>query len=248
MKCQLHQETIVDLARGVALPAAAEAAEAHMAECAQCKADLAREHELSAGLLALAASTEHVEPPAGLEARLLEAFDTLQRSHAEAGSGSLRAKAGAGSAVEARQWRVYGRALAAAASVVLVTGLAVSRLELTADPPAAPPAPARTPPEGPVAVSLTSVAIELLSQEVSRPGGASRASAETRIVFQEIPGASALPAFESARILRTELPVEALPAYGVEIVPDAVRRKVVLDLLVGQDGYARGVRVVPGAH
>lgn len=49
---------------------------------------------------------------------------------------------------------------------------------------------------------------------------------------------------ESARIVRTELPVSALPAYGLPIVPDAARSAVQADLLIGQDGLARGIRLV----
>jgi hypothetical protein len=62
--------------------------------------------------------------------------------------------------------------------------------------------------------------------------------------FVPVPGAAALPRLESARIVRYELPIGALPAYGVEIVPDAARRAVEAELLVGQDGYARAIRLV----
>ena len=63
--------------------------------------------------------------------------------------------------------------------------------------------------------------------------------------FVAVPGAAALPRLESARIVRYELPIGALPAYGVEIVPDAARPAVEAELLVGQDGYARAIRLVP---
>jgi hypothetical protein len=65
--------------------------------------------------------------------------------------------------------------------------------------------------------------------------------------FVPVPGAAALPRLESATIVRFELSLAELPAYGVEIVPDAARRAVEADLLIGQDGYARAIRIVTGS-
>lgn len=62
--------------------------------------------------------------------------------------------------------------------------------------------------------------------------------------FVPVPGAGLLPHLESARIVRYALPVAALPAYGVDVVPDAIRRDVLADLLIGQDGHARAIRLV----
>ena len=61
--------------------------------------------------------------------------------------------------------------------------------------------------------------------------------------FIEVPGAASLPRLESARIVRYELPLAALPAYGLEIAPGAERRAVEADLLIGQDGYTRAIRL-----
>jgi hypothetical protein len=65
--------------------------------------------------------------------------------------------------------------------------------------------------------------------------------------FVPIPGAASLPLLESASIVRYELPVSTLPRYGVDIMPDAPRRTVEADLLIGQDGYARAIRLVTGS-
>lgn len=62
--------------------------------------------------------------------------------------------------------------------------------------------------------------------------------------FVTLPGAIGLPSFESGRIVRVDLPVSSLPAYGVELVPDAARNEVQADVLVGQDGQARAIRLV----
>jgi hypothetical protein len=65
------------------------------------------------------------------------------------------------------------------------------------------------------------------------------------IEFVMIPAAAGLPPLESARIIRMEVPVSALPDYGLQVVSDGRRAAVEADLLVGQDGLARGIRLLP---
>jgi hypothetical protein len=62
--------------------------------------------------------------------------------------------------------------------------------------------------------------------------------------FMPVPGASALPRLESASIVRYELPLTTLRAYGVEIIPEPNQSSIDADLLIGQDGYARAIRVI----
>jgi len=62
--------------------------------------------------------------------------------------------------------------------------------------------------------------------------------------FVSIPGTDGLPDFESGEIVRVEIPLTSLPTYGIEILPDARRTPVAADLLVGQDGRARAIRLV----
>ena len=58
------------------------------------------------------------------------------------------------------------------------------------------------------------------------------------------PGAAELPTFESGHLMRIEVPVSALPSLG--LVPPATRAAVVqADVLVGQDGLPRAVRLSP---
>ena len=61
--------------------------------------------------------------------------------------------------------------------------------------------------------------------------------------FTPLPIASGLPALESGVIVRIELPVAALPRYGVAI-PDTPKSEVQADLLVGQDGQPRAIRFI----
>lgn len=61
--------------------------------------------------------------------------------------------------------------------------------------------------------------------------------------FVPWPGASALPPLESGEVLRVHLPVSILPALGLTPPPTRVT-SVRADVLVGQDGLTRAVRLV----
>ena len=58
------------------------------------------------------------------------------------------------------------------------------------------------------------------------------------------PGAAELPRFESGHLMRISVPVSALPSLG--LVPPASPAPVVqADVLIGQDGLPRAVRLSP---
>jgi hypothetical protein len=61
--------------------------------------------------------------------------------------------------------------------------------------------------------------------------------------FTLVPGAAALPAMESGSLVRMDVPVAMLPSLG--LTPPAGSGAVVrADLIVGQDGVTRAVRLV----
>lgn len=62
--------------------------------------------------------------------------------------------------------------------------------------------------------------------------------------FIALPTAVGLPTLESGRIVRLDVPMGVLPAYGLEVAPDDMGRVVQADVLVGQDGQPRGIRFV----
>ena len=64
--------------------------------------------------------------------------------------------------------------------------------------------------------------------------------------FIVLPAAVGLPAFESGQIVRIDVPVASLPAYGVPLIPDAATREIEADVLIGQDGQPRAIRLVSG--
>ena len=61
--------------------------------------------------------------------------------------------------------------------------------------------------------------------------------------FVPWPGAEAWPRFESGSLVRVDLPVSALIALGLP-VPLSTASVMQADIVVGQDGFARAVRLV----
>jgi hypothetical protein len=61
--------------------------------------------------------------------------------------------------------------------------------------------------------------------------------------FVMVPGAAALPEIESGSLVRIDLPVSALPALGI-MPPSGAVARVKADLIFGQDGLPRAVRLV----
>jgi hypothetical protein len=77
-----------------------------------------------------------------------------------------------------------------------------------------------------------------------RPPAAPVVAPLTTTEFVLWPGAAELPTFESGHLMRMEVPVSALPSLG--LVPPATHAAVVqADVLVGQDGLPRAVRLSP---
>ena len=58
------------------------------------------------------------------------------------------------------------------------------------------------------------------------------------------PGATVLPAFESGELVRTELPASVLPLLGFTSPSLPREGRVAADVVYGQDGEARAVRLV----
>jgi hypothetical protein len=76
-------------------------------------------------------------------------------------------------------------------------------------------------------------------------GTAPRQVAAAATEFVAWPGATALPAFESGELVRTELPVTVLPLLGITDARATRDGRVMADLLIGQDGMVRAVRLAP---
>jgi hypothetical protein len=62
--------------------------------------------------------------------------------------------------------------------------------------------------------------------------------------FYALPDADSLPPVESGLVVRVQMPMASLQLIGFPINPDRASERVEADLLLGQDGLARGVRLV----
>lgn len=61
--------------------------------------------------------------------------------------------------------------------------------------------------------------------------------------FYPLPDAEALPAIENAMVVRVQMPVSSLRLMGVPMDEERGETPVQAELLLGQDGLARGVRL-----
>jgi hypothetical protein len=62
--------------------------------------------------------------------------------------------------------------------------------------------------------------------------------------FYPLPEAEALPMLETAMVVRVQMPVSSLQLMGVPVGEERTESSVQAELLLGQDGLARGVRLV----
>ena len=62
--------------------------------------------------------------------------------------------------------------------------------------------------------------------------------------FYPLPEAADLPALETAMVVRVEMPASSLQFMGVPLGDDVSADPVEADVLLGQDGLARGVRLI----
>jgi hypothetical protein len=247
MSCPEYTDAILDVARGADVgPERLRQVRAHVAECAACRVRLSREESLTAGLGALSRTVAHSRPSAQLESRLLDAFRRAASAKATAGQAGIDPRSVVGEQTRTR-WRWVS--LAAAAAIML----AVIPAWLLEPPPK--PKPKPQPPAPQVVASRPAAAVQTppVAPAVSTParvGSARprRKAEPTGILrptgFVALPGAVGLPQFESGVIARIEISVTSLPNYGIQIAPDAARATVPADILVGQDGLARAIRLV----
>jgi hypothetical protein len=218
MTCRDFEADVVDLARGVEIDAdAAVRLGRHLERCPACTASLAREQELTAALKAMAAAGPVSTRAQEIEADLVAAFEA-QRA---AGAKPLASPHPVPMRRQARAW------LAAAA--VLVLAVAAWQVAVRRHPPgdAAP-----------------GVETERARAGASPGSDPARQAGGQEVPFVALPTALGLPALESGRIVRVELPAAELPAYGFVLEPQPSGGAVEADVLVGQDGQPRAIRFV----
>ncbi len=80
---------------------------------------------------------------------------------------------------------------------------------------------------------------------LTRPDVPAPAMAEsTEFDFYPLPEAEGLPPIENATVIRVQMPVASLQLMGLAVNEDNAADPVQADILLGQDGLARGVRLV----
>jgi hypothetical protein len=198
----------------------------------------------------LAAAGEAMTPEAvtQMEGRLLEAFS---QHHSQAG------RAG-------RPWARWA-AIAAALAIVTAAGARWHGLNVPATPPQQI---VHLAPAGPRAGGETVASISAPSRGPgvsAAPGGPTLSggappkprSRRPRVrsgrldapavkpdAFIALPAAASLPTFESGSIVRMDLELSSLAAFGLDISAAGGRSPIQADFLVGQDGEPRAIRVV----
>jgi hypothetical protein len=95
-----------------------------------------------------------------------------------------------------------------------------------------------------LARSQTSSAVRTALSPAASIAPAPEQGAEVAINFYPLPDADELPPMESATIVRVQLPMSSLRLMGVPVSEDRAAEFIQADMLLGQDGLARGVRFV----
>jgi hypothetical protein len=187
---------------------------------------------------------------ARMERELLDALTGLDAVEVQARSPTSRLvwRRSNGTPV-AVSWRPW---IAAAAAVLVVAAALFSWLveqpTVTGKQDVSPDAARHTsPPVGEKSTSRPAV-LPATAAATPRPGRRKNGTQPAHVIrpsgFIELPGSAGLPAFESGEIVRVEVPVASLPTYGIDISSGSAGAPVEADILIGQDGFARAIRLV----
>jgi hypothetical protein len=244
MTCRQLEPSIVDFARMVARPTDGRAEDvriaAHLLECPTCAGLFERERTMSAALRRLASVVEGPAPNPRQEDALLVRFDTAAARTPPRGHRPI--------------WTTF-----AAAGLMLATVLTLMlRTLLTWHSAGVPnlsaghvPAPSTVASEKqmhspasdtPVAATKQPAAIRAQTPPARRADVRSAGLADPTD-FVAWPGAAAWPPFESGELIRIDLPIDAVARIGFAPL-DSDATVVQADVLIGQDGFARAIRLV----
>lgn len=266
MSCQDFKRVVEELADGRLMDAAArDAGLSHAALCVGCAARLMEARGIGVGLR-VAARAETEEAPARVRATLLEAFAAQQRTaHAEQRPEAARPSnvAGLTSPRAARRW--LAAAAAAAAAVVLLSLTLPSLVRVSPSKPQevsdARPVPTQAPVEA-VKVerprilvggdtarenpskkisARTSKTARGLKRETRREPAAAQAEGNDYLPLTYLADAAAM---ESGTVVRVELSRSALISLGVPVGLDRTDETFKADVVLGDDGVARAIRLV----
>lgn len=248
MNCHELQSVLSEVARDQIIDASVrDKALSHTESCARCAARLADERALTGGLRMVAAASESDEAQVRVEAALAAAFRDYQVAAPVHAFGS----ASAGT----RRWLYIAAGFAAAAVIVVLLSLTVSR---TQDPqPSAPEKanqesdapnvePSPKPANPPVKEKLRRrSAASVVAKKGSKPQAeASSSEVEIATDFFPLMNRESWVEPDSGQIVRVELPRSALMSFGLPMNMERASERVKADVVVGNDGLARAIRFV----
>jgi hypothetical protein len=272
MSCQDFKRVVEELADGRLLDAAArDAGLSHAARCTGCAARLMEARGIGAGLR-VAARAETEEAPARVRAALLAAFAEQQCAGLEGqrpeGAQPFNV-VGLTSRRAARWWLAAPAAAAAAAVLLSLTLSSIVRVSPDGSPSKsqevsdARPLPTRTP----VEANVERPGI-LVGGDIAQPNPSKKITARTTkgarglkreprretaaAATAQAEGNDYLPltymadaaAMESGTVVRVELSRSALISLGVPVALDRTDELLKADVVLGDDGVARAIRLV----
>jgi hypothetical protein len=247
MNCHDFEKLALALARN-SLPDATARDQAliHTEVCNRCAARLAQERALLAHVRAVVADMAGEEPPARVDALLLDAFRA--QTAATASSIVIPAQGRPG------RWSSWKLAAVAAGILFLISVITIiwkstsSRMPQREERVVA-PMPVNTPgPQAEPPVGRDQVADDLpknLPKRLHRHAPV-KSQDEAEVVTQFFPlrEGEDLTTLDSLQVVRVELPGSALGEVGLPFYPETANEPVKADVVLGQDGLARAIRFV----
>ena len=223
MSCREFERPLMESARSRSMDAAVRAAlAAHLEICPRCSRALERQIRLSAAMEVLAERTADVSAPPSVEQAILAELNVVQRR-------------------AARRWIYAGAGAAVAASLAMVWWLG------SAAPPKKMESHAVTKPPAAVVQASAVVPAETSALVIPVKRAAKRrvtSASKREAPFIAIPYTLPLDPRERVDVVRMDMPVAALIAAGLPVGMADPTGQVRTDVLVGQDGRARAVRLV----
>lgn len=267
MNCQEFDFIVNDLARAKPIEATLrESGVSHAATCERCRANLTDERVLTAGLKALAASSENNAAPQQIEAALLATF--RQQSKAAATSNVIALP------VRHRRTRVW----VFAAAAVIIVAMTVAASQLLKKPSSKQPTISRAPspsvlPAGNPEKQGQDVAAEIADPDKKAPVkprkrrlprqpmndrsqvmasvgeftpvfGNPESGQEVTTDFFPMVYEQASQPLESGQLIRVQMPRSTLASFGLPVNFDRANVPVKADVLLAEDGSARAIRFV----
>jgi hypothetical protein len=259
MNCQQFDQIVVDLDRCAgAEDGTSQGAVDHARSCPRCALRLSDQRKLAVALRAVSAAASNEQAPAHVEDSLLRAF----RARFDASPQATAVQPASPRRSGAVAWPVWA---VAAAAMLLLGFVAIWRLQPTSPARSSERASSPPPITNKKAEKLTAVGngethttSAVVRHGVSRPSQAAKYGTPSRLVaapdeaaatevttrFYPLPYGSGLDLDEGWGLVRVQVPRASLASLGVPVSGGSADEMLTADVVVGQDGLARGIRFV----